>query len=47
MFNELPDYDDEIDGKVLDLCIPPETLPGSLLQKAAEALGRELVEYVE
>ena len=47
VFNELPDYDDEIDGKVLDLCIPPETLPGSLLQEAAEALGRELVEWVE
>ena len=27
--------------------LPPETLPGSLLQEAAEALGEELVEYVE
>jgi|LSQX01.2.fsa_nt_gb hypothetical protein len=46
-FDELPGYDDEISGKALDLCIPPETLPGSLLQEAAEALGQELVEWVE
>lgn len=44
VFDALPGYDDEIYGKVLDLI---EKLPGSLLQEAAEALGEELVEYVE
>jgi len=43
----LPGYDDEISGKVHGEHLPPETLPGSLLQEAAEALGRELVEWVE
>ena len=43
----LPGYDDEISGKVHGEHLPPETLPGSLLQAAAEALGEELVEYVE
>ena len=44
VFDALPGYDDEVCGKVLDLI---EKLPGSLLQEAAEALGEELVEYVE
>ena len=44
VFDALPGYDDEIYGKVLDLI---EKLPGSLLQEAAEALGEELVEFVE
>ena len=44
VLDQLPGYDDEIYGKVLDLI---ETLPGSLLQEAAEALGEELVEFVE
>jgi len=43
----LPGYDDEISGKVHGEYLPPETLPGSLLQEAAEALGEELVEWVE
>ena len=44
VFDALPGYDDEIYGKVLDLI---EKLPGSLLQEAAEALGEELVEFIE
>ena len=40
----LPGYDDEVWGKALD---SPMDIPGSLLQEAAEALGQELVEYVE
>jgi len=44
VFDALPGYDDEVCGKVLDLI---EKLPGSLLQEAAEALGEELVEFVE
>jgi|LSQX01.1.fsa_nt_gb hypothetical protein len=44
VFDALPGYDDEIYGKVLDLI---EKLPGSLLQEAAEALGEELVEWIE
>jgi len=47
VLNELPGYDDKIYGKVHRENLPPETLPGSLLQEAAEALGRELVEYIE
>jgi len=47
VFDQLPGYDDEVFGKVHGEHLPPETLPGSLLQEAAEALGRELVEYVE
>ena len=47
VLNTLPGYDDEISGKVHGEHLPPETLPGSLLQEAAEALGRELVEFVE
>lgn len=44
VLDQLPGYDDEIYGKVLDLI---EKLPGSLLQEAAEALGQELVEFIE
>lgn len=44
VFDALPGYDDEIYGKVLDLI---EKLPGNLLQAAAEALGEELVEFIE
>lgn len=47
VFNALPGYDDEIWGKVHGSELPPETLPGNLLQDAAEELGQELVEYVE
>ena len=47
VLNTLPGYDDEISGKVHGEHLPPETLPGSLLQEAAEALGEELVEFVE
>ena len=47
VFTELPGYDDMIYGKVHGEHLPPETLPGSLLQEAAEALGREMVEFVE
>ena len=44
VLNALPGYDDEVSGKIDDY---PISLPGSLLQEAAEALGEELVEYVE
>jgi hypothetical protein len=47
VMSTLPGYDDEISGKVHGEHLPPETLPGSLLQEAAEALGEELVEFVE
>ncbi len=47
VLDQLPGYDDEISGKVHGEHLPPGTLPGSLLQEAAEALGRELVEWVE
>ena len=47
VLNALPGYDDEVYGKVHGEPLPPETLPGSLLQEAAEALGEELVEFVE
>ncbi len=40
----LPGYDDEISGKVHGF---PQVLPGYLLQKAAEELGEELVEFVD
>ena len=39
-----PGYDDEVVGKVHGF---PEVLPGELLQEAAEALGQELVEFIE
>lgn len=44
VLNALPGYDDEVPGKIDDY---PISLLGSLLQEAAEALGEELVEYVE
>jgi len=47
VMDTLPGYNDEISGKVHGEHLPPETLPGSLLQEAAEALGEELVEFVE
>ena len=47
VLSTLPGYDDEVSGKVHGEHLPPETLPGSLLQAAAEALGEELVEFVE
>ena len=47
VFDALPGYDDEVYGRVHGEHLPPETLPGSLLQEAAEALGQELVEFVE
>ncbi len=47
VFDTLPGYDDEVYGRVHGEHLPPETLPGSLLQEAAEALGEELVEWVE
>ena len=47
VFDALPGYDDEVYGKMHGEHLPPETLPGSLLQEAAEALGEELVEWIE
>ena len=44
VLNALPGYDDEVPGKIDDY---PISLPGSLLQAAAEALGEELVEWIE
>ena len=44
VLNALPGYDDEVPGKIDDY---PISLPGSLLQEAAEALGEELVEWIE
>ena len=44
VLNALPGYDDEVSGKIDDY---PISLPGSLLQAAAEALGEELVEWIE
>jgi len=45
VYGDIPSYDDDIFGKVLDL--GPERLPGDLLQDAAEALGKEMVEYID
>ena len=47
VFDALPGYDEEVYGKIHGEHLPPETLPGSLLQEAAEALGEELVEFIE
>ena len=41
----LPGFDEPVEG-ILDL-IHPRPLPGSLLQDAAEALGQELVEFID
>lgn len=43
----LPGYGTEVSGKVHGEHLPPMTLPGNLLQDAAEALGQEMVEWVE
>lgn len=48
IFDALPEHDDVIEGKVLDSYDHDFVkVPGSLLQEAAEALGQELVEYIE
>lgn len=47
VLNALPDYNDEVVGKMHGDMFGPVELPGSLLQEAAEALGQELVEWVE
>ena len=44
VLDALPDYNDEVVGKVHGAI---EILPGELLQEAAEALGQELVEFIE
>ena len=47
VLDALPDYNDEVVGKMHGDILGPVELPGSLLQEAAEALGQELVEWVE
>jgi hypothetical protein len=47
VMSTLPCYDEEVYGKMHGDMLGPVELPGSLLQEAAEALGQELVEYVE
>jgi hypothetical protein len=47
VFGELPGYDTEVWGKVHGDNLPPERFPGDLLQDAAEALGKEMVEYID
>ena len=47
VLDQLPDYNDEVVGKMHGDILGPVELPGSLLQEAAEALGQELVEWVE
>ena len=47
VLDQLPGYDDDIFGRAHGDMLGPVELPGSLLQEAAEALGEELVEYVE
>ena len=47
VLSTLPGYDDEVYGKVHGDMLGPVELPGSLLQEAAEALGQELVEFIE
>jgi hypothetical protein len=47
VMDALPGYDDDIFGRAHGDMLGPVELPGSLLQEAAEALGEELVEYVE
>ena len=47
VFDTLPGYDDEVYGRVHGDMLGPVELPGSLLQEAAEALGEELVEFIE
>jgi len=47
VMDQLPGYDDDIFGRAHGDMLGPVELPGSLLQDAAEALGQELVEFVE
>ena len=47
VLSTLPGYDDGVYGKVHGDMLGPVELPGSLLQEAAEALGQELVEFIE
>jgi len=47
VMDALPSHGDELLGVVHVDSFEPVTLPGSLLQEAAEALGQELVEWVE
>jgi hypothetical protein len=47
VLDQLPGYDDEVYGRVHGDMLGPVELPGSLLQDAAEALGQELVEFIE
>ncbi len=47
VLDQLPGYDDDIFGRVHGDMLGPVELPGSLLQDAAEALGQELVEFIE
>ncbi len=45
VLDELPGHDEDVEGR-LGL-MPTMIPPGSLLQEAAEALGQELVEFIE
>jgi len=51
VLDQLPGHGSEIYGQIRDdddyIEPYPEKLPGSLLQDAAEALGQELVEFIE
>lgn len=47
VMDALPGYDDDIFGRAHGDMLGPVELPGSLLQEAAEALGQELVEFIE
>ena len=47
VMDALPGYDDDIFGRAHGDMLGPVELPGSLLQAAAEALGEELVEWIE
>ena len=47
VMDALPSHGDELLGVVHVDSFEPVTLPGSLLQDAAEALGQELVEFIE
>ena len=47
VMDTLPGYDEEVYGRVHGDMLGPVELPGFLLQEAAEALGQELVEWVE
>ena len=47
VMDALPSHGDELLGVVHVDSFEPVTLPGSLLQDAAEALGQEMVEFIE